>query len=156
MVSLAIPGFGPLEVRHLVSDFTGTLSVDGILLPHVAELLADLGRILHLHVLTADTLQKAHTALKGIDCTLTVLSGVDIDRQKETYLHALGSQQVVAIGNGNNDRLMLKAARLGIAVIEGEGCAVNALMQADIVVRTIQDALGLLVHPMRCMATLRV
>lgn len=156
MVSLDIPGFGRLDARHLVSDFTGTLSVDGLLLPYVAELLTDVGRIMNLHILTADTLQRAHTALKGIDCTLTVLSGADIDRQKEAYLQTLGPDQVVAIGNGSNDRLMLKAARLGIAVIEGEGCAVDVLLQADIVVRSIQDALGLVLHPMRCMATLRV
>jgi len=32
----------------------------------------------------------------------------------------LGPEQVVAFGNGNNDRRMLKRAKLGIAVTEGE------------------------------------
>jgi soluble P-type ATPase len=155
MLTIDIPGFGTLDIRHLVSDFTGTLSVDGILLPEVKELLADVGRLLNVHVLTADTFRKAHTALKGIDCTLTVLSGADFDRQKEAYVRNLGPEQVVAIGNGNNDRLMLKAARLGIAVIEGEGCAVSSLANADIAVRNIRDALGLLLNPKRCTATLR-
>ncbi|NMC74942.1 MAG: hypothetical protein GYA56_11410 [Geobacteraceae bacterium] len=57
--------------------------------------------------------------------------------------------------NGNNDRLMLKAARLGIAVCEGEGCAVAALMNADIQARSIGEALGLLLNPKRLKATLR-
>jgi len=32
---------------------------------------------------------------------------------------------VIAFGNGNNDRLMLKAARIGVAVCLNEGCAVD-------------------------------
>jgi soluble P-type ATPase len=35
MLEIDIPGFGPIKVRHLVSDFTGTLSVDGRLLPEI-------------------------------------------------------------------------------------------------------------------------
>jgi hypothetical protein len=45
MLSIDIPGFGKLSVRHLVSDFTGTLFY-GVLLPEVEELLADAGRFL--------------------------------------------------------------------------------------------------------------
>jgi soluble P-type ATPase len=97
--------------------------------------------------MSVDTFHKAHAALKGIDCTLTVLPGADIDRQKEAYVRNIGPDQVVAIGNGNNDRLMLKAARLGIAVIEREGCLVNTLVNADIAVLRIRDALGLLHNP---------
>lgn len=155
MLSIDIPGFGKVETRHLVSDFTGTLSVDGGILPGVKELLTDIGHILNLHVLTADTFQKAHGALEGIDCTLTILSGTDIDRQKEQYVQNLGPEQVIAIGNGANDRLMLKGARIGIAVIEGEGCAVDAVSNADIVVKSIHDALNLLRTPKRLVATLR-
>ena len=33
MYSVDIPGFGEVRVEYLVSDFTGTLSVDGALLP---------------------------------------------------------------------------------------------------------------------------
>ena len=35
MLELDIPGFGLVRLEHLVSDFTGTLSVDGRLLPGV-------------------------------------------------------------------------------------------------------------------------
>lgn len=155
MLSIDIPGFGTVTARHLVSDFTGTLSVDGALLPGVRELLAEVGRVLDLHVLTADTFRKAHTALREVECTLTVLSDNDLDRQKERYVQELRPEQVIAIGNGVNDRLMLKAARIGIAVIEGEGCAVDAVSNADIVVRNIHDALNLLRNPKRLAATLR-
>lgn len=32
MIEIDIPGFGPVRLAHPVSDFTGTLSCDGILL----------------------------------------------------------------------------------------------------------------------------
>ncbi len=38
MFELDIPGFGSVRLEHLVSDFTGTLSVDGKLFPGVDAL----------------------------------------------------------------------------------------------------------------------
>ena len=67
----------------------------------------------------------------------------------------LGAGSVVAFGNGNNDRRMLKIAKIGIAVSEGEGCSVDALMAANIHVRSAIDGLDLLLNPKRLKATLR-
>ena len=87
---------------------------------------------------------------------MAVLSGKKLDEQKEYYIQALHADRVVAIGNGANDRLMLKAARLGIAVVEGEGCAIDAVLNADILVRNIHEGLSLLFNPQRIAATLKV
>lgn len=75
--------------------------------------------------------------------------------QKEWYVRDLGADRVIAIGNGNNDRLMLKMARVGIAVTGEEGCAIAALTNADIHVSNISDGLGLLLNPNRLKASLR-
>ena len=156
MFETEIPGFGHVRMKHLVTDFTGTLSVDGRLLPGVKELLNNVARIVKLHVMTADTFGTARDVLEGVECSLTVLSGEVIDIQKERYVRDLGAENVIAVGNGNNDRKMLAAARIGIAVIEGEGCSVNALLSADIAVRSINEGLGLLFDPQRLRATLRI
>ena len=156
MIEIDIPGFDFVRLEHLVSDFTGTLSVDGRLLPGVKELLNNVARVVKLHVVTANTFGTARIALDGVDCSLTVLSGEVIDMQKERYVRDLGAERVIAIGNGNNDRKMLAAARIGVAVIEGEGCSVNALLSAEIAVRSIHDGLGLLLDPQRLKATLRI
>jgi soluble P-type ATPase len=37
MILCAIPGYGELRLEHCVSDFSGTLSEDGRLLPGVCE-----------------------------------------------------------------------------------------------------------------------
>ena len=156
MLEIDIPGFGFVRLEHLVSDFTGTLSVDGRLLPGVKETLNNVARIVKVHILTADTFGSARTACAGVDCSLSVLSGEIIDIQKERYVRELGAESVIAVGNGNNDRKMLTAARIGVAVIEGEGCSVNAILSAGICVRSIHDALGLLLSPDRIRATLRL
>jgi soluble P-type ATPase len=59
------------------------------------------------------------------------------------------------VGNGRNDRLMLKAAALGIAVLQKEGAAASALAAADLVLPNITDALDALEHPLRLIASLR-
>jgi len=59
------------------------------------------------------------------------------------------------MGNGRNDRLMLQEAALGIAVIQTDGAAKEAVLAADVVVTGILDALALLLYPLRLTATLR-
>ncbi len=155
MISIAIPGFGALTFEHLVLDFNGTLAVDGALLPGVTERLAALAPQLSIHVLTADTHGTAAPALAGVACSLDVTPPSGQAEAKRGFVEALGAERVVAVGNGRNDRLMLSAARLGIAVIQREGAAAEAIASADLVVPTIVDALDLLARPLRLVATLR-
>jgi soluble P-type ATPase len=50
---------------------------------------------------------------------------------------------------------MLQSAALGIAVVQREGAGVEALLGADVVICDVHDALQLLRHPKRLIATLR-
>ena len=70
------------------------------------------------------------------------------------YLQALGPEQVVAIGNGRNDRRMLEAAALSMAVSSLEGTAVEALMAAHVYLPSVHEALDLLEKPLRLVSTL--
>lgn len=155
MISIAIPDFGTITLEHLVLDFNGTLAVDGAVLPGVAERLAALAPRLSIHVLTADTHGTAARALAGVPCALNVVPAAGQAQAKQHFVDSLGASGVVAIGNGRNDRSMLGAARLGIAVIQSEGAAAAAIAAADLVAPTIADALDLLVHPLRLVASLR-
>ncbi|MFZ0448998.1 MAG: HAD hydrolase family protein [Desulfatiglandaceae bacterium] len=155
MLKVEIPGFGPARLEYLVSDFTGTLSVGGKLLPGVEEGLNRIAGFMKVQILTADTFGVAREALKGVNCSIQILTGDSHDVQKEAYVNELGPENVVALGNGNNDRRMLKAAGVGIAVSEGEGCAVDAITSADILVNGAMDALNLLLNTKRLKATLR-
>lgn len=155
MFELDIPGFGFIRLEHLVSDFTGTLSVDGKLLPGVKERLNKIAEFLKIHILTADTFGKAKTEIEGINCEIHILEGEGHDIQKEEYVNRLGAEGVIALGNGNNDRRMLAAAKIGIAVCLNEGCSKDAITSADIFVNSPMDALDLLLNPKRLRATLR-
>lgn len=155
MIRLEVPGFGPLEIEHLVTDFTGTLSEDGRLCDGVADRLNRLARGIKIHVLTADTFGKAREELEGVDCSIHILKGDMHDVQKEKYVNSLGQKGVFALGNGNNDRLMLAAARVGVAVCLKEGAAGDAVRAVDVVVTSAVDALDLLLNPRRLKATLR-
>jgi P-type E1-E2 ATPase len=155
MIEIDIPGFGAVRLKHLVSDFTGTLSFNGKLIPGVKERLNNLAKQLDIHVLTSDTFGTALTELKDVKCRAHVLEGEYHDLQKEEYIEKLGASSVVAFGNGNNDRKMLRIARIGIAVTEGEGAAVDILMAGDVNVTGIIKGLDLLLHTKRLKATLR-
>lgn len=154
-MQITVPGIGSIELKHLVFDYNGTIARDGQLMSNLDKTFTQLAETVTVHVLTADTGGTVTQELEGLPCRLHIIASGDEAEQKEAYVQALGAESVVCIGNGANDRLMLKAARLGIAVLEGEGSAVSAILQADIVTRSIYDALGLLMVPQRIVATLR-
>ncbi len=154
-LEIAIPGQATLHLEYLVLDYNGTLAVDGVLLPEVADAMWRLAEYLSIHVVTADTFGHAREALATLPCELTVLHAERQDRAKLAYIEKLGAKRCVAIGNGRNDRLMLARAALGIAVVQAEGAAVEALLAAKVVVPDILSALNLLLHPLRLSATLR-
>jgi len=86
---------------------------------------------------------------------LVKVEGEDSKEGKFNFLKSLDLEKTVAMGNGNNDELILKEAALGIAILGDEGISVTALKQADIMAKNISDALDLLLKPKRLIATLR-
>jgi soluble P-type ATPase len=156
MVKIAIPGRDEtLEIDHLVLDFNGTLALDGIMKPGVAGLLRGLAENLQVHIVTAGTFGGVEAEVQGIPCRLKILQGADHTAQKARYVEELGAERTACVGNGRNDRDMLKRARLGILVIQEEGAAAESLLAADVVCRDIVSALQLLQRPLRLAATLR-
>jgi P-type E1-E2 ATPase len=155
MIAASIPGWGEINIGFVVLDYNGTLAVDGHPIPGVQAAIATLARDVEVHVVTADTFGKANSALVDYPVKLSVLSPGDHAEAKRKYVQKLGSQNVAAIGNGRNDRSMLKEAAIGIAVLEKEGLAVAALTAADLIAPGILSALDLLCNPLRLVAVLR-
>ena len=155
MIEIDIPGNKKLQLEHLVLDYNGTIAFDGALIDGVKECLAELSQKSTIHVITADTFGSVKKALEDIDCKLAVIPLDHQDVAKLEYVKNLGYEKTVSMGNGVNDRLMLKASALGVAVIQGEGAAFETLASADVVCTNILSALSLLIHPLRLTATLR-
>lgn len=117
--------------------------------------LITLATTLSIHILTADTFGSVRETLSGIPCQLAI---IPVDHQAEAklaYVAELSPETCVCIGNGRNDRLMLKQAALGIALVQAEGAAAEAVRAADVLTPGIIEALDLLSHPLRLTATLR-
>lgn len=144
-----------MRLRHLVLDYNGTLACDGKLLRGVRPRLRRLSAALRLHVVTADTFGRTRRELRGLPCRIVILEGTGQDQAKAAYVRRLGPEGTVCIGNGRNDRRMLRLAALGIAVLQREGAAAKTLAAADAVACSAADALDLLLRPLRLVATLR-
>jgi soluble P-type ATPase len=159
MIRLNIPGFGLREISRVISDYTGTHAFAGALRPGVKTRLAQLADLVEVHILTSDTFGTAKRELGELPVTLHLLSGERHDEQKRAYVLELEPKSVAAFGNGNNDRLLLKSVRdaggLAIAVDNGEGCAIDTIVAANIFVHGSENALDLLLDGNRCKATLR-
>ena len=156
MISVDIPGRGIHKLKHIVLDYNGTMAKDGLLLPGVEERLNQLSDNIEVHILTADTFGKCRVECKGIKGTVQVLSQPTGAEEKEAFVERLGAEHTVSMGNGANDRLMLAKAALGIVVLGSEGTSVQALQNADIAVKDINEGLELLLQPKRLVATLRI
>jgi len=152
---IEVPNFNTLDIRHIVCDYNGTIAKDGILLPSLKPLFEKLEAHYTIHVITADTFGSVKTQLEGCNVTIKVLESDDHTQEKSDYVRSLGASHCVAIGNGNNDKAMLTVAELGIAVMGSEGCAKDALLSADIIFGNIDEALEILMHEKRLVATLR-
>jgi P-type E1-E2 ATPase len=155
VLTLDVPGWGTVELAHLVLDVNGTLALDGMLIAGVGDQLVGLQRQLAVHLVSADTQGRldAIAAELGLRAQRLTL-GLEAE-QKARFVQSLGAAQVVAVGNGANDVAMLQTAALGIAVLGPEGMASAAVSAADVLVASIHDALDLLTQPRRLVATLR-
>jgi P-type E1-E2 ATPase len=155
MIELNIPGRGLIQLEHLVCDVNGTLALDGELLEGVAKKVHDLGDRLEIHMLTADTHGKQELIDHQLNLRAERVQPGDEAVQKAAFVNRLGAERVAAVGQGANDAAMLKNAAIGICVLSVEGTATETLINSDIVVPTIIQALELFENPLRLVASLR-
>ena len=156
MLEIKIPGYKTLNIQHLVLDFNGTIAKEGKLIEDVKEMLDKISGIIEVHILTADTFGTVRDEFSDNEINIEIIdeNQRSIDYKKE-FIKSLNKESVIAIGNGNNDAKMLKAAELGIAIIGGEGAAINSLWNSEVAVNSIMDALNLITNKKRLIATLR-
>lgn len=155
MIKLKIPGGKDLLLEHLILDFNGTIALDGKLVEGVKERIKEVAREIKVFVVTADTNQTVHKECVELPVEVHVIGKENQIQEKKDFLESLHSKGVVAIGNGVNDQLMFEAADIAIAIIGDEGCAFTSLEKSDIVVKSINHALDLLLKEHRLVATLR-
>ncbi len=154
-MELNIPGTGILDITDILIDYNGTLAVDGILIQGVETILNDLSHDYAIHIITADTFGSAESELGSIKCRFIRLLPDNQSEAKLQQLIDLGKDNTACIGNGKNDRMMLKESVLGISVMQSEGLFTETMLASNIVCPDIFSALDFFRKPKRLIATMR-
>lgn len=155
MLIYTISSNNKICIEHLVLDFNGTIAIDGKLIEGVLEHLKKISQQLTLHLITANTFNSVSEYQHILPASIHILQGNNTTQAKFDFIQKLNPKAVIAIGNGNNDYLMLQHAAVGIAIIQQEGAAFKAIQHADMVCCNIIDALQIVLNPNRLVATLR-
>ncbi|WP_214399489.1 HAD family hydrolase [Methanocaldococcus lauensis] len=146
----------------IILDLNGTIATDGVIKDSTKEKIKELCKNYQIFILSADTFG----TLKYIERELGV-KGIKIDKEKfksekiakneilKEIREKYKNEKIVAFGNGANDELLLKNADLGICVLGDEGAWTKTLLNADIVVKDIDNGLDLILKEKRLKATMR-
>ena len=152
---LNIPGREEIDVTHVILDFNGTIAVDGQLIKGVADKINTLSHLLNFVIVTADTYGTVEKELGDVNCDIVNLSNSVKFNSKLDVLISLGKEQTMCVGNGFNDRIVLKECVLGVAVLQAEGLSTQALIASDFVCNSILDVFACFENTNRIKATLR-
>ncbi|MBW2077085.1 MAG: hypothetical protein JRI71_05955 [Deltaproteobacteria bacterium] len=155
MIDIAVPGRDHYSIENLVLDLNGTIALDGKIIGGVKERLITLSKDLTIIVVTADTNKNANKLLKGLPVTVCTIEESRESEQKARLVREKGEEVTVCVGNGSNDVSMLRESVIGICIVGQEGASSEAMMAADLVVPSINDALELFLKPHRMKASLR-
>ncbi len=148
-----IPGQGEIELKTIILDLNGTLSIGGVVPEGVKERLDQLKEIGYkVLFFTGNTRNDADdlAADLGIEWKLAKTA-----EDKRDLALELEPETCASIGNGLIDSELMKVVKLGIVTLQAEGVHIQTLLNSDIAVPTINDALDLFIDPQRLIATMR-
>ena len=150
-----IPGRETLEIKNIVFDYNGTIAIDGKLISDVSKNINELSSSFNFYVITADTYGTVKKELENTNCKVITIPALTQDISKLDFVKELGLNTCLSVGNGRNDKLMLKETILGIAILQDEGLCTETLLNSDILVKSIFDVFAFLKDSNRLIATLR-
>lgn len=157
MKKILIPNYGVLSIENILFDINGTLQFKGVISNAVISKFQELKRNFNVYLISADTRGNLKELAEKLDVDYVKIAPKEITEAeaKNIELEKLGKARTIAVGNGNNDALMLKNAALGIAIMGSEGLTVKSLLNSDIVAPDPLSALELLLDEKSLIATLR-
>jgi len=148
-----IPGQEKLEIKTIILDLNGTLSVAGKVPGGVKVRLEQLkAKGFSIIFFTGNTRNDADdlAAELGIEWKLAKNA-----EEKRSLALELGPDTCASIGNGLIDLELMKSVKLRIVTLQAEGVHIQTMLNSDIVVPSITDALDLFIDEQRLIATLR-
>lgn len=151
-----IPNYKRLEIENILLDINGTIQFSGKISEELKQKIIELKQKFQIILISADTRGNLKEIASELGVNYEKLTKKRSEReQKEKIVEKYNKENTIAIGNGNNDELMLKKAALGIAIIGSEGASIKAINSADIIVTNPIDAIDLILDEKKLIATLR-
>jgi len=151
-----IPNYKRLEIENILLDINGTIQFSGKISEELKQKIIELKQKFQIILISADTRGNLKEIASELGLNYEKLTKKRSEReQKEKIVEKYNKENTIAIGNGNNDELMLKKAALGIAIIGSEGASIKAINSADIIVTNPIDAIDLILDEKKLIATLR-
>lgn len=155
MINIKVPGRCNYVIENIVFDYNGTIAVNGKIEPSIKEKISILCNMANVYVLTADTYGSAAMECEGLNLTLKTFPKNNAGDYKAKIVSEIENDKTICFGNGYNDIKMFELAALSIAVIEKEGICSALIKESDIMVKSIDDGINLLLNPNALIATLR-
>ncbi len=148
-----IPGQEQLEIKTIILDLNGTLSVAGTVPEGVKERLDQLkAKGFKVLFFTGNTRNDADDLATSLGIEWKLAKNAD---DKRNLALELEPDTCASIGNGLIDLELMKAVKLRIVTLQAEGVHIQTMLSSDIVVPNINDALDLFLDEQRLIATLR-
>ncbi len=148
-----IPGSGELKLETIILDLNGTLSVGGGIVEGVHDRLAAIKELgFKVLFFTGNTRNDAEAIAEELGIEWRLAKNAN---EKRDLALAMNPETCVSIGNGLIDLELMKAVKLRIVTLQAEGVHVQTLLNSDIIVPNMNDALDLFIDPQRLIATLR-
>ncbi len=157
MRKINIPNYGIITIKNLLFDINGTLQFQGKISPDLIIKFEDLKKIYKIYLISADTRGNLNEIAETLDVDYIKIKpqGITEAEAKNNELIRLGKNVTVAVGNGNNDALMLKNSVIGIIIIGNEGASIKSIMNSDVALPSPLSALNFLLDEKIMIATLR-
>lgn len=155
MINIKVPGRCDYSIENIVFDYNGTIAANGKIGQYIKEKISILCNMANVYVLTADTYGSAAKECQGLNLTLKTFPNDKAADCKAKIVNELGKDKTICFGNGYNDIKMFEIAALTVAVLDKEGICSALIRESDILVKSIEDGINLLLNPNALIATLR-
>jgi soluble P-type ATPase len=157
MKKITIPNLGEITIENIIFDINGTLQFKGLIPDDLLSKFKELKKIYNIYLVSSDTRGnlKDLASILRVDYIKISPDGITDAEAKNEELVKLGKEVTIAVGNGNNDFLMLKNAVLGLVIIGSEGAAIKSILNADVAFPDPISAIDFLMDETMMIATLR-
>ena len=157
MKVIDIPNYGKITIKNIIFDINGTIQFQGQISIEVVKKFEELKKFYNIYLVSADTRGNLKQIAEKLNVSYIRIKpeGSSEAEAKNRELEKLGKDVTVAIGNGNNDALMLQNSILGISIIGNEGASAKTLLNSKVIFPDPISAMNMLLDDKIMIATLR-